>query len=169
LCFAEKTILSSTIATILYYRHLLVLSTGFSFFVKICNDFLYNVIWVMIMTFSEQLRELIEERDLTQKELANELQIPVSTFGGYVQGTSEPDFETLKLLARYFGVSTDWLLDMEIGDAATDEEKDLLFLFRALTPQQRAVYLEQGRAFRKVSAKNRGRKTGRNHAHNENE
>ena len=62
------------------------------------------------MTFSDKLRMLIEDSNLTQKRVAIELHIPVSTLGGYVQGTSEPDFETLKLIATFFGVTTDYLL-----------------------------------------------------------
>ena len=54
------------------------------------------------MTFSEKLRALLDERELTQKRLAVDLQIPPSTLGGYVQGTSEPDFNTLKLISQYF-------------------------------------------------------------------
>ena len=53
------------------------------------------------MPFCDTLRNLIDERGLTQKQLAQDLEIPVSTLGGYVQGTSEPDFETLKLLDVY--------------------------------------------------------------------
>ena len=52
------------------------------------------------MKFHEILRLLIEERGLTQKQTANDLHIPVSTMGGYVQGTKETDFTTLKLLAE---------------------------------------------------------------------
>lgn len=48
------------------------------------------------MPFCDTLRNLIDERGLTQKQLAQDLEIPVSTLGGYVQGTSEPDFDTLK-------------------------------------------------------------------------
>ena len=56
------------------------------------------------MDFGVILRELIEERDLTQKQVAHDLNIAPSTMGGYVQGTSEPDFNTLKRLARYFNL-----------------------------------------------------------------
>lgn len=49
------------------------------------------------MLFHEILRLLIEERGSTQKQTAKDLHIPVSTMGGYVQGTSEPDFATLNL------------------------------------------------------------------------
>lgn len=48
------------------------------------------------MNFSEKLRLLIDEENITQKQFANDLNIAPSTIGGYVQGISEPDFETLK-------------------------------------------------------------------------
>ncbi|MBQ7999693.1 MAG: helix-turn-helix transcriptional regulator [Ruminococcus sp.] len=106
------------------------------------------------MTFSDILRLLIEERGLTQKQLAKDLHIAVSTLGGYVQGTSEPDFDTLKRLAQYFEVSADYLLDFRTGKAKSHKEDDLLRVFRALTPLQQEVFLEQGKAFIRVGAKN---------------
>lgn len=105
------------------------------------------------MTFSQTLRSLIEERGITQKQLAHTLKIPVSTLGGYVQGTSEPDFETLKLFADYFHVSADYLLNLNAGQARNDLESELLRIFRTLDPQQQELYLEQGKAFLKFNAR----------------
>lgn len=105
------------------------------------------------MTFSDILRLLIEERGLTQKRLAGDLHIAVSTLGGYVQGTSEPDFDTLKRLAEYFEVSADYLLDFRTGKAKSHREDDLLRVFRALTPQQQEIFLEQGKAVLRVCSK----------------
>ena len=115
------------------------------------------------MTFSEKLRLLIEENDLTQKGLANELHIPVSTFGGYVQGTSEPDFQTLVMIAKYFGVSADYLLgsftdDVKADGAENDREAELLRVFRQLQSSDRELFLEQGKTilkFRKGKYKSR--------------
>ena len=105
------------------------------------------------MTFSEKLRMLIYEHELTQKELAKTLQIPVSTLGGYVQGTSEPDFETLKMFVRYFHVSADYLLDLPEDQTRYSSENDLLRIFRALSSEQQELYLEQGKAFIRINAK----------------
>lgn len=105
------------------------------------------------MTFCETLRRLIEERELTQKKLAQDLHIPVSTMGGYVQGTSEPDFETLKILARYFAVSADYLLDLQTGKSENHSEDELLRIFRSLNKEQQELYLEQGKAFIKINLK----------------
>ena len=54
------------------------------------------------MNFGNKLRALIEERGITQKELASHLNIAPSTVSSYVQNTREPDFVTLKLIAKYF-------------------------------------------------------------------
>lgn len=102
------------------------------------------------MLFCDCLRMLLEERQLTQKQLAKELQIPASTLGGYVQGTSEPDFDTLKLIADYFKVTTDYLLDHRTEQVRSGEEQELRRIFRTLTPEQQRLYLEQGRAFLKI-------------------
>ncbi len=106
------------------------------------------------MTFSYILRLLLEERGLTQKQLAKDLHIAVSTFGGYVQGTSEPDFDTLRRIAEYFEVSADYLLDFRTGKANSHMEDDLLRVFRSLSPSQQELYLEQGKVFLRHAVKN---------------
>ena len=105
------------------------------------------------MIFSDILRLLIEERGLTQKQLAKDLHIAVSTLGGYVQGTSEPDFDTLRRIAGYFEVSADYLLDFRTGNAKSHSEDDVLRIFRALTPLQQELFLEQGKALLRFSSK----------------
>lgn len=106
-----------------------------------------------MMTFSDRLRMLIEERDITQKQLASDLHIPVSTLGGYVQGTSEPDFQTLILIAKYFNVTTDYLLDCRTSSIKSSNENELIRIYRSLSPEQQDLYLEQGKAFLKINAK----------------
>ena len=103
------------------------------------------------MSFGDNLRELIEERDLTQKELAKQLNIAPSTMGSYVQNTREPDFNTLKLLASYFNVSTDYLLDYQSNQTVNHQEDDLLRIFRSLSNSQKDICIEQCKAFVKVN------------------
>ena len=102
------------------------------------------------MKFCKILKNLIEERNLTQKRLAEELHIAVSTLGGYVQGTSEPDFEMLIIFANYFSVSTDFLLGFPSSEKIdSQKEENLLRIFRMLTSEQQDIYIEQGKAFLK--------------------
>lgn len=99
------------------------------------------------MEFGEKLRGLIEERGLTQKELAKNMCIAPSTLGCYVQGIREPDFATLKVFADYFGVTADYLLDCSSKNTNEALESELLRVFRSLTEEQQKIYLEQGKAF----------------------
>lgn len=99
------------------------------------------------MTFGDILKELLEDSDITQKQLATDLNIAATTIGNYVRGIRQPDFETLKLFAAYFNVTTDYLLDCHNDKAADHTEDYLLHIYRSLTDEQKKIYLEQGKAF----------------------
>lgn len=65
-----------------------------------------------------RLIELRKAAGLSQYELARRLKIGRSALGNYEMGEREPDFETTKRLATFFGVSVDSLLgraDQENG------------------------------------------------------
>ncbi|MGI6776810.1 MAG: helix-turn-helix domain-containing protein [Acetivibrionales bacterium] len=61
-------------------------------------------------TLRERLNTLIEKTGLQQKEIANLLNIKVSTFNGYVNGIREPNIETLIRIARFFNVTVDYIV-----------------------------------------------------------
>ena len=106
---------------------------------------------MIFLEFCNKLRTLIEERNITQKQVANDLNIAPSTIGGYVQGSSEPDFATLKILAEYFNVSTDYLLNVKVGNTNTLLEDELLRVFRSMTTTQQSLFIEQGKVFVKAN------------------
>lgn len=110
------------------------------------------------MKFSEKLRLLIDEFDITQKQFANDLNIAPSTIGGYVQGVSEPDFETLKRIALYFNVSADYLLGIQENKTNSLAEVELLRVFRSMTNEQQQLFIEQGKVFTKANNKLKARK-----------
>lgn len=103
------------------------------------------------MNFSNKLRILIEERNLTQKQVAKDLNIAPSTMGGYVQGSSEPDFDTLRKLANYFDVTADYLLDLRSKRSNSFLEDELLRVFRSMTAEQQGLFIEQGKVFVKAN------------------
>jgi len=105
------------------------------------------------MSFGDNLRKLIEERNMTQKELATELNIAPSTIGSYVQNAREPDFATLKLLATYFDVSIDYLLDYPSRSTQTPQENEMLRIFRSLFSSQKEVCIEQCKVFVRMNHK----------------
>lgn len=63
--------------------------------------------------FNEKLKELRKEKQITQKELANILEVSTTCYAGYEQGYREPDFKTLKKICLFFDVSADYLLGLE--------------------------------------------------------
>ncbi len=60
--------------------------------------------------FHSRLIALRKEKQLTQEELAGIINKKRSTVSGYETEGKEPDIETLCVLAKYFGVTTDYLL-----------------------------------------------------------
>ena len=66
------------------------------------------------------------------KTLAAKLHLAPSTLSNYAQGIREPDYDTLRRIADYFGVSIDYLLGHETP--AVDDERQLLTCYRSFTP-----------------------------------
>lgn len=107
------------------------------------------------MRFGDILRALVEERNISQKELAADLNMAASTLGNYIRNVREPDFDTLKLFASYFSVSTDYLLWHEPSSSptASPAEQDLLRIFRLLPADQQSLFIEQGKLLLRFSSK----------------
>lgn len=57
-----------------------------------------------------RIRDLRKERSLTQAELGSVLKVSSRTIGFYETGERDPDTDTLRKLADFFGVSIDYLL-----------------------------------------------------------
>ena len=63
------------------------------------------------MPFKDMLKRLREERGLSQDELARLTQLSKSTISMYENGNREPKFETLEVIADFFNVDMNTLLD----------------------------------------------------------
>lgn len=73
-----------------------------------------------------RIKNLREERDMKQEDLAKVLSISPSAVGMYERDEREPNDEITLKLAEYFGVSTDYLLGK--SDIRNPEElKDVKF------------------------------------------
>lgn len=64
------------------------------------------------MAFAEKLKELRQQKGMTQSELAKLLKMQRSTLGMYETGKREPNFETLNMFANFFNVDMNTLMDM---------------------------------------------------------
>jgi len=65
------------------------------------------------MAFSNILKYLREEKEITQVELAKACNLSPQCICNLEQGTRNPTGSTVATLARYFGVSADYLLGLE--------------------------------------------------------
>jgi transcriptional regulator with XRE-family HTH domain len=79
-----------------------------------------------------RLRELREERGLSQRELGSRLGILQSKLSKYESGTHQPSLRTLLRMANLFAVSTDYLLTGTGTPAPPLRDERLLDRFRRL-------------------------------------
>jgi len=57
-----------------------------------------------------RIKDLREDKDMSQKELAQKLNIARTTLSGYERQIAEPPFEILIKLAKIFNVSVDYII-----------------------------------------------------------
>lgn len=109
------------------------------------------------MTFGQRLKQLMDDRNITQRQLSKELNIAASTLNGYVNDHREPDFLTLSLISHYFNVSTDYLLGIYTLTPLTDiaGERDaqrLLYFYQWLNPELKLLLIEQAKLLLKFDS-----------------
>lgn len=115
--------------------------------------------------FSTSLKELRENKGLTQREIASLLDISQVTYCNWENNKTEPDLNNLIRLCKFFMVSTDYLLGIESEDGRIiiqepelpiDESK-LLSNYRALTDELKTITQEYVQTLNNLS--NEYRKT----------
>lgn len=60
----------------------------------------------------ERIQYLREEKKLTQKELAKALSLSTSSLASYEQNARKPSVDTVIELARFFDVTSDYILEL---------------------------------------------------------
>ena len=76
------------------------------------------------MPFNDMLKSLREERGLSQDELARLTQLSKSTISMYENGNREPKFETLEVIADFFNVDMNTLLDKKQPIMALTQQEE---------------------------------------------
>ena len=75
----------------------------------------------MLSEFKDKIRYLREQKDLTQRQLAEVLGVSLRSYVSYENGTSYPKDSTIyQKLAEFYGVTTDFLInerDQFVADA----------------------------------------------------
>ena len=80
-----------------------------------CRIYLYTIHEVRSL-FSEILKELREDHDHTQADLADLLGVAKSTVSNWEQNKSEPNFDLLCKICDVYSVSADYLLGRRNDD-----------------------------------------------------
>ena len=65
------------------------------------------------MTFGEKLKKLRTDKELTQEELAEILYVSRTAISKWESGRGFPNIESLKAIAKFFGITVDTLLSSE--------------------------------------------------------
>ena len=64
----------------------------------------------MINKFAERVIGLLQEKEITKYKLAKDTGISKSALSDYCNGKVQPTADVIIIVAKYFGVSTDYIL-----------------------------------------------------------
>ena len=90
-------------------------------------------------TLAYFLKAAREDMDIKQIDVMKLTGINNKTLAGYENGTSEPDFNTLSMLAKLYHISLDEIIDIKDKKQwqdfyqLTESEKKIISLFRQLS------------------------------------
>jgi len=90
------------------------------------------------MTTNERIFRLIAEKGITQYRLSKDIGVSEGHISDWKSGKSSPTSERLIKLAKYFGVSTDYLL----GVTDNQNFSEIQSIFEQLTPEEQAEVLQ---------------------------
>lgn len=92
-------------------------------------------------SIGKRIKHLRDELKLSQQEIADITGISRGNISNYEKGRVVPAADTIIAFARYFNVSTDWLLTgaekANIRTEVTGEEKEMLKMYRDLSPDDK--------------------------------
>ena len=97
-------------------------------------------------TFSKNLLHYIERKGLTQKEVAEAIEVSASTFNEWVNAKKYPRIDKIEKLANYFGIQKSDLIEEKNNSTnesqLTDGEEILLDLFRKVPEESQQMVIE---------------------------
>lgn len=94
------------------------------------------------MTFGERLKEVLEQKEISQKKFAIKLNVSESAISDYVNDRRLPNILLVKDFAKELGVSADYLLDFQPdpeGLALSPKEAALITTLRGLPENKRDI------------------------------
>lgn len=70
-----------------------------------------------VKSYQQRIRELREDRDLSQADIAKLLKTTQQMYSRYEKGTCEMPIRHLNTLCDFYGVSSDYILGRETRDS----------------------------------------------------
>jgi transcriptional regulator with XRE-family HTH domain len=92
---------------------------------KIGDDYLNSWVGGVSLVLHHRIVELRKSKKITQEGLSNKIGVSRSALSQYELGSRQPDYEIIKRMADFFGVSTDYLLGVERNGYIHKEETQL--------------------------------------------
>ena len=86
--------------------------------------------------FKDKIKALRLKRNITQQQLANDLKVSKQAVSKWEKGYSLPDVTSIELIASYFGVSADYLLN---DNAEFDGTKKRADIIKAIAAKEKIV------------------------------
>ncbi len=96
----------------------------------------------------ERLKELRKQKGLSQYEAASRLGFSRGKLANYEQGSREPDYDTLKVIAKFYDATTDYLLGYSehpsfTKDMKLDEQVEELYKILQGMPEKERKDIEK--------------------------
>ena len=93
-----------------------------------------------------RIKELRSEFGLSQQDLAEKLNVSQKCVSNWENGVNEPDYQSLRLIANLFDVSTDYLLGIDEAKSEntflTPLDKSLMSVIKNLPLEKKKALLE---------------------------
>ncbi|MCM1546253.1 MAG: helix-turn-helix domain-containing protein [Clostridiales bacterium] len=70
------------------------------------------------MKFSEFFQELLNEFNISQAQLSRQTGIPKTTISGWLNAGRLPDYNSMRILCKFFNISGDEILQLGITDGS---------------------------------------------------
>ena len=104
------------------------------------------------MDIGSQLRKLLEQDGITQKQLAKDLNISTTTLNGYVKNRRQPDANTVIRLASYFNTTTDFIYGLTtlrepMASPYNADERHLVNIYPNIPEDKKSLFMETGKTF----------------------
>lgn len=96
------------------------------------------------MTFGDKLREIFEQKEIMQKDIAKKLNISRSSISDFITNRRLPNIMLVRDIAKELNVSVDYLLDYQPDPKSvttSPKEAAILEKFRKLSKEKQEVLI----------------------------